>query len=169
MAGRTPPWRHLDAGPGAMVTLGIKPMPGKSPELAKCALASFPAARDQPAPALSDRSAAKVRSLDRGREVGIIAPPVHRTAHEQGEPRGNTRSGGRGLPGRSDQRVGTRPIGRSDQVVERGPQHMPDGGGVGVDMALLSRVTGQPDGPPVCHGPDRDTTAWPACAPSFDR
>jgi 2-polyprenyl-6-methoxyphenol hydroxylase-like FAD-dependent oxidoreductase len=34
------------------------------------------------------------------------------------------------------------------------------GGGLGVDVALIQGVTGTTSSPPVCHGPDRDTTAW---------
>jgi 2-polyprenyl-6-methoxyphenol hydroxylase-like FAD-dependent oxidoreductase len=51
-------------------------------------------------------------------------------------------------------------LGTRVSVVERGPEHVQGGGGLGVDVALLRSVTGQPDGPPVCHGSDRDTTAW---------
>ena len=35
-----------------------------------------------------------------------------------------------------------------------------DGGGLGVDVALLQQVTGIDGEPPVVHGTDRDTTAW---------
>jgi 2-polyprenyl-6-methoxyphenol hydroxylase-like FAD-dependent oxidoreductase len=35
------------------------------------------------------------------------------------------------------------------------------GGGLGVDVDLLTQVTGAAGSPPVCHGADRDTTAWP--------
>lgn len=45
-------------------------------------------------------------------------------------------------------------------VIERGPAGAAGGGGLGVDVALLREVTGLPGSPPVCHGPDRDTTAW---------
>jgi 2-polyprenyl-6-methoxyphenol hydroxylase-like FAD-dependent oxidoreductase len=34
------------------------------------------------------------------------------------------------------------------------------GGGLGVDVELVRQVTGIASSPPVCHGPDRDTTAW---------
>jgi 2-polyprenyl-6-methoxyphenol hydroxylase-like FAD-dependent oxidoreductase len=34
------------------------------------------------------------------------------------------------------------------------------GGGLGVDVGLIQGVTGLTSSPPVCHGPDRDTTAW---------
>jgi 2-polyprenyl-6-methoxyphenol hydroxylase-like FAD-dependent oxidoreductase len=34
------------------------------------------------------------------------------------------------------------------------------GGGLGVDVGLVRRVTGIASSPPVCHGPDRDTTPW---------
>jgi 2-polyprenyl-6-methoxyphenol hydroxylase-like FAD-dependent oxidoreductase len=34
------------------------------------------------------------------------------------------------------------------------------GGGLGVDVELIQQVTGVTSGPPVCHGVDRDTTAW---------
>jgi 2-polyprenyl-6-methoxyphenol hydroxylase-like FAD-dependent oxidoreductase len=45
-------------------------------------------------------------------------------------------------------------------VIERGPRDVEGGGGLGVDVELVRGVTGVVDGPPVCHGPDRDTTAW---------
>src|SRR5580658_8792468 len=34
------------------------------------------------------------------------------------------------------------------------------GGGLGVDVGLLTEVTGLAGSPPVCHGIDRETTAW---------
>jgi 2-polyprenyl-6-methoxyphenol hydroxylase-like FAD-dependent oxidoreductase len=52
-------------------------------------------------------------------------------------------------------------IGAHVTVLERsGPGAHEGGGGLGVDVALLRRVTGLDGAPPVCHGPDRDTTAW---------
>jgi 2-polyprenyl-6-methoxyphenol hydroxylase-like FAD-dependent oxidoreductase len=46
-------------------------------------------------------------------------------------------------------------------VAERSPERAVDGGGgLGVDVALLRRVTGIADEPPVLHGIDRDGTAW---------
>ena len=46
-------------------------------------------------------------------------------------------------------------------VLERSPSRAgTDGGGLGVDVALLQQVTGIDDEPPVVHGTDRDTTAW---------
>jgi 2-polyprenyl-6-methoxyphenol hydroxylase-like FAD-dependent oxidoreductase len=46
-------------------------------------------------------------------------------------------------------------------VLERSPARAgTDGGGLGVDVALLQQVTGIDDEPPVVHGTDRDTTAW---------
>jgi 2-polyprenyl-6-methoxyphenol hydroxylase-like FAD-dependent oxidoreductase len=46
-------------------------------------------------------------------------------------------------------------------VAERSPQRAADGGGgLGVDVPLLSEVTGIADDPPVLHGIDRDGTAW---------
>jgi 2-polyprenyl-6-methoxyphenol hydroxylase-like FAD-dependent oxidoreductase len=46
-------------------------------------------------------------------------------------------------------------------VLERSPARAADGGGgLGVDVALLQRVTGISEEPPVVHGIDRDTTAW---------
>ena len=46
-------------------------------------------------------------------------------------------------------------------VLERSPSRAgTDGGGLGVDVALLQQVTGIDDDPPVVHGTDRDTTAW---------
>jgi 2-polyprenyl-6-methoxyphenol hydroxylase-like FAD-dependent oxidoreductase len=38
------------------------------------------------------------------------------------------------------------------------------GGGLGIDLDLLADVTGRQDAPPVCHGWDRATTAWPLLA-----
>jgi 2-polyprenyl-6-methoxyphenol hydroxylase-like FAD-dependent oxidoreductase len=50
-------------------------------------------------------------------------------------------------------------------VLERtGSSGYEGGGGLGVDLDLLAAVTGLSDGPPVCRGPDRDTTAWPLLA-----
>src|SRR5271154_3797715 len=43
---------------------------------------------------------------------------------------------------------------RSDADVHEG------GGGLGVDVELIRQVTGTTNSPAVCHGPDRDTTAW---------
>jgi 2-polyprenyl-6-methoxyphenol hydroxylase-like FAD-dependent oxidoreductase len=46
-------------------------------------------------------------------------------------------------------------------VLERSPSRAgTDGGGLGVDVALLQQVTGIDDEPPVVHSTDRDTTAW---------
>jgi 2-polyprenyl-6-methoxyphenol hydroxylase-like FAD-dependent oxidoreductase len=46
-------------------------------------------------------------------------------------------------------------------VLERSGAGMHEGGGgLGVDIALIRRVTGIDNEPPVCHGRDRDTTAW---------
>jgi 2-polyprenyl-6-methoxyphenol hydroxylase-like FAD-dependent oxidoreductase len=46
-------------------------------------------------------------------------------------------------------------------VLERSPSRAgTDGGGLGVDVALLQQVTGIDDEPSVVHGTDRDTTAW---------
>ena len=46
-------------------------------------------------------------------------------------------------------------------VLERSPSRAgTDGGGLGVDVALLQQLTGIDDEPPVVHGTDRDTTAW---------
>jgi 2-polyprenyl-6-methoxyphenol hydroxylase-like FAD-dependent oxidoreductase len=46
-------------------------------------------------------------------------------------------------------------------VLERSPfRAEAGGGGLGVDVSLLRRVTGIDDEPPVVHGTDRDTTAW---------
>ena len=51
--------------------------------------------------------------------------------------------------------------GVSVTVLERSPSRAESGGGgLGVDVALLRRVTGIDDEPPVVHGTDRDTTAW---------
>ena len=50
-------------------------------------------------------------------------------------------------------------------VVERtGTAGYEGGGGLGVDLALLARVTGLAGHPPVCQGSDRATTAWPLLA-----
>lgn len=50
-------------------------------------------------------------------------------------------------------------------VLERtGQAGYEGGGGLGVDVALLSGVTGLPGSPPVCQGIDRATTAWPLLA-----
>jgi 2-polyprenyl-6-methoxyphenol hydroxylase-like FAD-dependent oxidoreductase len=50
-------------------------------------------------------------------------------------------------------------------VLERTPQAgYEGGGGLGVDLGLLARVTGLADRPPVCQGRDRATTAWPLLA-----
>ena len=50
-------------------------------------------------------------------------------------------------------------------VLERtGSSGYEGGGGLGVDVDLLAAVTGLSDDPPVYHGPDRDTTAWPLLA-----
>ncbi len=52
-------------------------------------------------------------------------------------------------------------LGISVTVLERSPSRAADGGGgLGVDVALLQRVTGIDAEPPVVHGTDRDTTAW---------
>lgn len=46
-------------------------------------------------------------------------------------------------------------------VAERSPARaVAGGGGLGVDVDLLRRVTGIAGEPPVLHGIDRDTTAW---------
>lgn len=46
-------------------------------------------------------------------------------------------------------------------VLERSSAAMREGGGgLGVDVELLGQVTGIDSAPPVCHGSDRDTTAW---------
>jgi 2-polyprenyl-6-methoxyphenol hydroxylase-like FAD-dependent oxidoreductase len=46
-------------------------------------------------------------------------------------------------------------------VLERsGAASYEGGGGLGVDVELVQGVTGIASSPPVCHGPDRDTTAW---------
>jgi 2-polyprenyl-6-methoxyphenol hydroxylase-like FAD-dependent oxidoreductase len=49
-------------------------------------------------------------------------------------------------------------------VLERTPQGRYEGGGLGVDVALLAAVTGLTERPPVCWGRDRATTAWPLLA-----
>lgn len=50
-------------------------------------------------------------------------------------------------------------------VLERTPQAgYEGGGGLGVDVDLLTRVTGVRGSPPVCQGVDRATTAWPLLA-----
>jgi 2-polyprenyl-6-methoxyphenol hydroxylase-like FAD-dependent oxidoreductase len=52
-------------------------------------------------------------------------------------------------------------LGMDVTVLERSPARAVDGGGgLGVDVALLQRVTGIDAEPPVVHGIDRDTTAW---------
>ena len=52
-------------------------------------------------------------------------------------------------------------LGINVTVLERSPSRAVDvGGGLGVDVALLQRVTGIDGEPPVVHGSDRDTTAW---------
>jgi 2-polyprenyl-6-methoxyphenol hydroxylase-like FAD-dependent oxidoreductase len=52
-------------------------------------------------------------------------------------------------------------LGMEVTVLERSPARAADGGGgLGVDVALLGRVTGLSEAPPVVHGVDRDTTAW---------
>ncbi len=52
-------------------------------------------------------------------------------------------------------------LGISVTVLERTPSRaQAGGGGLGVDVALLQRVTGIGDEPPVVHGSDRDTTSW---------
>jgi 2-polyprenyl-6-methoxyphenol hydroxylase-like FAD-dependent oxidoreductase len=56
--------------------------------------------------------------------------------------------------------LAARRTGADVSVLERSPAGAAGGGGLGVDVTLLRQVTGLPDGPPVCHGPDRDTTAW---------
>lgn len=46
-------------------------------------------------------------------------------------------------------------------VLERSnPTTLEVGGGLGVEVDLLQRVTGLTSKPPVCRGSDRDTTAW---------
>jgi 2-polyprenyl-6-methoxyphenol hydroxylase-like FAD-dependent oxidoreductase len=46
-------------------------------------------------------------------------------------------------------------------VLERTPRAgYEGGGGLGVDIGLLTRVTGLHGSPPVCQGVDRATTAW---------
>jgi len=51
-------------------------------------------------------------------------------------------------------------LGAEVTVAERSPARVIDGGGLGVDVALLREVTGIAADPPVLHGIDRDTTAW---------
>jgi 2-polyprenyl-6-methoxyphenol hydroxylase-like FAD-dependent oxidoreductase len=51
-------------------------------------------------------------------------------------------------------------LGAEVTVAERSPARVIDGGGLGVDIALLREVTGIAADPPVLHGIDRDTTAW---------
>src|SRR3984957_7519589 len=52
-------------------------------------------------------------------------------------------------------------LGMDVTVLERSPARAgAGGGGLGVDVALLQRVTGLRGEPPVLHGVDRDTTAW---------
>jgi 2-polyprenyl-6-methoxyphenol hydroxylase-like FAD-dependent oxidoreductase len=52
-------------------------------------------------------------------------------------------------------------LGMDVTVFERSPARAIDGGGgLGVDVDLLRRVTGIREEPPVLHGIDRDTTAW---------
>jgi 2-polyprenyl-6-methoxyphenol hydroxylase-like FAD-dependent oxidoreductase len=46
-------------------------------------------------------------------------------------------------------------------VLERSDLRALDvGGGLGVDVELIEEITGATSAPPVCHGVDRDTTAW---------
>ena len=55
--------------------------------------------------------------------------------------------------------------GASVTVLERTPHAgYEGGGGLGVDVDLLTRVTGLVGGPPICQGIDRATTAWPLLA-----
>jgi 2-polyprenyl-6-methoxyphenol hydroxylase-like FAD-dependent oxidoreductase len=55
--------------------------------------------------------------------------------------------------------------GASVTILERTPRAgYEGGGGLGVDVGLLTRVTGLDGGPPVCQGVDRATTAWPLLA-----
>jgi 2-polyprenyl-6-methoxyphenol hydroxylase-like FAD-dependent oxidoreductase len=52
-------------------------------------------------------------------------------------------------------------LGMDVTVLERSPARaVAGGGGLGVDVPLLQRVTGIGEEPPVVHGIDRDTTAW---------
>ena len=52
-------------------------------------------------------------------------------------------------------------LGMNVTVLELSPARAEaGGGGLGVDVELLQKVTGISDAPPVVHGPDRDTTAW---------
>jgi flavin-dependent dehydrogenase len=51
--------------------------------------------------------------------------------------------------------------GASVTVLERtGTSGYAGGGGLGVDVGLLRKVTGFTGSPPVCEGIDRATTAW---------
>ena len=55
--------------------------------------------------------------------------------------------------------------GASATVLERTPHGSYEGGGgLGVDVDLLARVTGLAGSPPVCQGLDRATTVWPLLA-----
>ena len=55
--------------------------------------------------------------------------------------------------------------GASVTVLERTPHAgYEGGGGLGVDVDLLTSVTGLVGGPPICQGIDRATTAWPLLA-----
>jgi 2-polyprenyl-6-methoxyphenol hydroxylase-like FAD-dependent oxidoreductase len=52
-------------------------------------------------------------------------------------------------------------VGADVTVLERsGLRALDIGGGLGVDIDLIQHVTGVSSAPPVCHGVDRDTTAW---------
>jgi 2-polyprenyl-6-methoxyphenol hydroxylase-like FAD-dependent oxidoreductase len=52
-------------------------------------------------------------------------------------------------------------LGLDVTVAERSPAPaIEQGGGLGVDVALLRQVTGIGEEPPVLHGADRDGTAW---------
>jgi 2-polyprenyl-6-methoxyphenol hydroxylase-like FAD-dependent oxidoreductase len=53
-----------------------------------------------------------------------------------------------------------RRTGATVTILERTAESGAGGGGLGVDLPLLRQVTGLDGGPPVCRGPDRDTTAW---------
>jgi 2-polyprenyl-6-methoxyphenol hydroxylase-like FAD-dependent oxidoreductase len=56
-------------------------------------------------------------------------------------------------------------VGACVTVLERtGQAGYKGGGGLGVDVGLLTRVTGLVGSPPVCQGVDRATTAWPLLA-----
>jgi glycine/D-amino acid oxidase-like deaminating enzyme len=51
--------------------------------------------------------------------------------------------------------------GKTVTVLERtGRTGYEGGGGLGVDLGLLTEVTGLTGSPPVCEGLDRATTAW---------